>query len=55
VSWCQYYDGGRAWLPTLGHDAGAWTDAPLAGDEFFKQHVMEGLESAMGIKPFCAT
>ena len=26
---------------------------PLAGDEFFKQHVMEGLESAMGIKPFC--
>ena len=27
--------------------------APLPGDEFFKQHVMEGLESAMGIKPFC--
>ncbi len=54
VSWCQYYDGGRAWLTTLGHDAAAWTDAPLAGDEFFKQHVMEGLESAMGIKPFCA-
>ena len=55
VSWCQYYDGGRSWLTTLGHDAAAWTDAPLAGDEFFKQHVMEGLESAMGIKPFCAT
>ena len=55
VSWCQYYDGGRAWLTTLGHDAAAWTDAPLAGDEFFKQHVMEGLESAMGIKPFCTT
>ena len=54
VSWCQYYDGGRALLTTLGHDAAAWTDAPLAGDEFFKQHVMEGLESAMGIKPFCA-
>ncbi|MFE5407558.1 ThuA domain-containing protein [Microbacterium sp. NPDC056569] len=54
VSWCQYYDGGRAWLTTLGHDAAAWTSAPLAGDEFFKQHVMEGLESAMGIKPFCA-
>lgn len=54
VSWCQYYDGGRAWLTTLGHDAAAWTDAPLPGDEFFKQHVMEGLESAMGIKPFCA-
>ncbi|MGI9824922.1 ThuA domain-containing protein [Agromyces sp. Marseille-Q5079] len=54
VSWCQYYDGGRSWLTTLGHDVAAWTDAPLAGDEFFKQHVMEGLESAMGIKPFCA-
>ena len=54
VSWCQYYDGGRAWLTTLGHDAAAWTDAPLAGDDFFQQHVMEGLESAMGIKPFCA-
>ena len=20
VAWCQYYDGGRAWLTTLGHD-----------------------------------
>ncbi|KQQ94666.1 hypothetical protein ASF62_11420 [Leifsonia sp. Leaf325] len=54
VSWCQYYDGGRSWLTTLGHDVAAWTDAPLAGDEFFKQHVMAGLESAMGVKPFCA-
>jgi type 1 glutamine amidotransferase len=53
VSWCQYYDGGKAFLTTLGHDPAAWTDAPLAGDDFFKQHVMEGLESAMGIKPFC--
>ncbi|MET4159523.1 ThuA domain-containing protein [Agromyces sp. PvR057] len=55
VSWCQYYDGGRSWLTTLGHDVAAWTDAPLAGDEFFEQHVMEGLESAMGVKPFCTT
>jgi type 1 glutamine amidotransferase len=54
VSWCQYYDGGRSWLTTLGHDVAAWTDAPLAGDDFFKQHVVEGLESVMGIKPFCA-
>ncbi|MET0735406.1 MAG: ThuA domain-containing protein [Microbacterium sp.] len=53
VSWCQYYDGGRSWLTTLGHDQAAWTAVPLEGDEFFKQHVMEGLESVMGIKPFC--
>ncbi len=53
VSWCHYYDGGRAWLTTLGHDVAAWTDAPLAGDEFFKEHVMNGLESTMGVKPFC--
>ena len=26
VAWCQYYDGGRAWLTTLGHDAQAFTD-----------------------------
>src|SRR5262245_55179656 len=26
VAWCQYYDGGRAWLTTLGHDAQAYTD-----------------------------
>jgi len=54
VSWCQYYDGGRSWLTTLGHDNAAW-QGTLAGDgdAFFKQHVMEGLESAMGIKPFC--
>ena len=55
VSWCHYYDGGKSWLTTLGHDAAAWTDAPLAGDDLFKRHVMEGLESAMGIKPFCTT
>ena len=54
VSWCQYYDGGRSWLTTLGHDVAAWTDAPLTGDDFFQQHVVEGLESVMGIKPFCA-
>lgn len=53
VSWCQYYDGGRAWLTTLGHDQAAWTDAELAGDEFFQRHVMAGVESAMGVTPFC--
>ncbi|WP_146188116.1 ThuA domain-containing protein [Mycetocola zhujimingii] len=54
VSWCQYYDGGKSWLTTLGHDVAVWTDAPIAGDDLFKEHLMSGLESAMGIKPFCA-
>ena len=54
ISWCHYYDGGRAWLTTLGHDPAAWSDAAMVNDDLFKQHVMEGLESTMGIKPFCA-
>lgn len=53
VSWCHYYDGGRAWLTTLGHDVAAWSDAALEGDVHFKSHVVAGVESAMGVKPFC--
>ncbi|GLH98149.1 ThuA domain-containing protein [Phytohabitans aurantiacus] len=53
VSWCQYYDGGRSWLTTLGHAVEAWTDTPTTGDEYFLRHVLGGIESAMGRKPFC--
>ncbi|BCJ68441.1 ThuA domain-containing protein [Polymorphospora rubra] len=53
VSWCHYYDGGRAWLTTLGHDVAAWTDAELVGDTHFRQHVMGGIRSTMGITAFC--
>jgi type 1 glutamine amidotransferase len=53
VSWCQYYDGGRSWVTTLGHAVEAWTDAPLEGDEHFMRHVLGGIESAMGRSPFC--
>ena len=54
VSWCQYYDGGRAWLTTLGHDNAAWQGTlPGDGAAFFKEHVVSGIESAMGIKSFC--
>ncbi|GGN98702.1 glycosyl hydrolase [Actinoplanes lobatus] len=49
VSWCQYYDGGRSWVTTLGHEVAAWnTDGT-----YFKAHVLGGIESAMGRKPFC--
>ena len=37
----------------LAHDVAAWTDAPLTGDEFFLKHILGGIESAMGRKPFC--
>jgi len=48
VSWCHYYDGGRAWLTTLGHSEEIFTNSN------FLAHVLGGLESAMGRKPFCA-
>lgn len=53
VTWCQYYDGGRAWLTTLGHDNAAWSDAELVGDTQFKQHVIGGIQSVIGAALFC--
>jgi len=54
VSWCQYYDGGRAFLTTLGHDSLAYTDGSgFPGQQFFKKHVVNGILSAMGNIPFC--
>ncbi|MEO3929089.1 ThuA domain-containing protein [Micromonosporaceae bacterium B7E4] len=53
VSWCQYYDGGRSWVTTLGHGVDAWTETPVTGDEHFLRHVLGGIESAMGRSPFC--
>ena len=54
VTWCQYYDGGKAWLTTLGHDAGDWeTGSTFPGAQDFQKMVLGGIESAMGMKPFC--
>ena len=54
VAWCQYYDGGRAWLTTLGHDREAFTDgSTFPGQAQFKQLVVNGILSAMGNLPFC--
>jgi type 1 glutamine amidotransferase len=54
VAWCQYYDGGRAWLTTLGHDAAAFTEgAELPGQPEFQQLIVNGIKSAMGLTPFC--
>lgn len=47
VTWCHYYNGGRAWLTTLGHSEELWAD------ENFLGHVLGGILSAGGREPFC--
>ena len=54
VAWCQYYDGGRSWVTTLGHDAQAFTDgSSFPSQKEFKQLIVNGILSAMGKIPFC--
>jgi type 1 glutamine amidotransferase len=53
LSWCQYYDGGRSWVTSLGHDVADYGDGPLPGKESFKEHVMGGILSVIGAEPFC--
>jgi len=64
VAWCQYYDGGRAWITTLGHSLVATQDTtiaptegdfPVAGRTAFQQLLVNGIKSAMGLQPFCET
>lgn len=54
VTWCQYYDGGRAWLTTMGHDALDWTPgANYPGAANFQSMVLHGIKSAAGMESFC--
>jgi uncharacterized protein len=54
VAWCQYYDGGRAFLTTLGHGATAFDPAStVTGDQYFQKLIVGGILSAAGAKPFC--
>ncbi|MEU8075018.1 ThuA domain-containing protein [Catellatospora citrea] len=54
VAWCQYYDGGRAFLTTLGHDARSFsTDGSFPGAAEFQQLILGGIQSTMGKVPFC--
>jgi hypothetical protein len=60
IAWCQYYDGGRAWITTLGHDLRDTEDlATLAGTwpgaAEFQKLIVNGIKSAMGLQPFCTT
>ena len=53
-TWCQYYDGGRSWVTTMGHDAGAFTPGSgFPGQAEFQRLVVQGIKSAMGLTPFC--
>jgi type 1 glutamine amidotransferase len=55
VAWCHYYDGGKAWLTTLGHDAAAFRkDGNFEGREQFQKMIVGGIKSVMGAAPFCA-
>ena len=54
VTWCQYYDGGRSWVTTLGHGAGAFqVNSGFPGAAEFQAHLVGGIKSAMGLEPFC--
>ncbi|NYD57415.1 PKD repeat protein/glucose/arabinose dehydrogenase/type 1 glutamine amidotransferase [Nocardioides marinisabuli] len=45
ITWCQDYDGGRAWYTGLGH-----TDASFA-DPLFLDHLLGGIRTAAGVLP----
>ena len=54
VAWCQYYDGGKVWVTTLGHDADAFRrNSPLRGAAQFQAMITGGIRSVMGQDPFC--
>jgi hypothetical protein len=62
VAWCHYYNGGRVFATTLGHDAGAFADPavvpPEAPNYFpgaieFQRMLTNGILAAMGNIPFC--
>jgi type 1 glutamine amidotransferase len=56
VAWCQYYDGGRVWVTTLGHDGQAFTEgSTFPGQAQFQSLVTNGILSAAGLLPFCTT
>ena len=64
MAWCHYYDGGRAWRTTIGHDVRATHDLSLPinqpggtgffpGAAEFQKLLVGGIKSAMGLTPFC--
>ena len=54
VAWCQYYDGGRAFMTTLGHNGGSFLPAGGPGADVFQRMVKQAVKSVMGLTPFCS-
>lgn len=54
VAWCQYYDGGRSWVTTLGHDSDAFREgSDFPGAAEFQSMIVAAVKSVMGLEPFC--
>jgi hypothetical protein len=62
VAWCHYYNGGRVFVTTLGHDGRAFADpavvppgdpAYFAGAVEFQKMITRGILAVMGNIPFC--
>jgi type 1 glutamine amidotransferase len=53
VAWCQYYDGGKVFATTLGHDAKAFEKDGEPGASQFQSLIVGGIKSVMGAEPFC--
>ena len=47
VAWCQYYDGGKVFATTLGHDAGDFAndDTVFPGSVEFKKLIVGGIKA----------
>ena len=52
VAWCQYYDGGRVFATTLGHNTTSFNGTGPGAAEF-KKFIVQGIKSAMGVTDFC--
>ncbi|WP_407713131.1 ThuA domain-containing protein [Comamonas testosteroni] len=56
LAWCQYYDGGRAWLSTLGHAGDHFTaNSTAEGATAFQKMVVQAVKSTMGLTDFCTS
>jgi hypothetical protein len=62
VAWCHYYNGGRVFVTTLGHDGAAFADPAVvppgsptyfAGAVEFQKMITNGILATMGNIPFC--